>query len=444
MEHLEQLRWSGLFETRVPRYTSYPPANRFAPAEGNLYQQRWLSAVPDGSAVSIYIHVPYCKNLCWFCACRTQAETKTHAINAYVDTLIREITMVRAALPKTVQLSRLYMGGGTPTIISPEYMRKLVRHVYDSFSTSDDFEFSVEVDTAQVTDGLIERLIEFGMNRALVGVQDFDPEVQHVIGREQSFEQTLNVVRKLRRAGLPKLDMEMLHGLPAQTSNSIAETAQQVLALEPDRLSICEYAHVPTVSKRQLLIDARKVPASEDSFLLSQVARHILINDGYEPIGIDRFVRRHDKMVQVRDNKQLKRDFEGYSDHSSVAMIGLGASAISKFPQGYVQNVAATSRYVAKIYEGRLSGNRGYRMSGNDHLLASMIEMLMCYFEVDAQAVTAEHPGTEETVQKALKSLSKAYEPFVVLDGNNLVIKPFAHPMARMICETLDRAGRLD
>ncbi|MFK7743746.1 MAG: radical SAM protein [Roseobacter sp.] len=392
--------------------------------------------------MSLYIHVPYCETLCWFCACRTQAAEDNSVIDKYVEVLLQEIRMVRAELPDDITLSRVYMGGGTPTILNPEAMQRLVAEIYSSFDKADAFEFSVEIDTTQVSADLISRLLEHGMTRALIGVQDFDPEVQRVIGRAQTFEQTLNVVGMLRRAGLENLDMEMLYGLPAQTSKTIAETTQQVLALDPDRLAICEYSHVPTVSKRQILVDARKLPASEDAFLLSQIARHILLTDGYEPVGMDHFVRPDDTMITARDNKTLRRDFEGYSDNGAYALIGLGASAISRFPQGYVQNASSTSTYLDSIQDHHLAGNKGYGMSGNDHVIGAMIEMLMCFFEIEAETVIAKFPGSKETVHTTMTSLSKVYEPFVDLEKGVLVIKPFAHPMARLICDTLDRAGR--
>ncbi|MGD9295090.1 MAG: radical SAM protein, partial [Roseobacter sp.] len=313
----------------MPRYTSYPPANRFVEAEGALRQVRWLRAVPHGATVSLYVHVPYCETLCRFCACRTQAADEKGAVARYVSILLQEIAQVRAQLPASVFLSRLHMGGGTPTILPPEQMQLLLDTIYEAFPRAEGFECSIEIDTTNVTAEMIDCLMANGMNRAIVGIQDFDEKVQQAIGRRQRFDQTLEVICQMRRAGLKYLDMELLYGLPRQSGATIAETAQQVLALDPDRIAVCEYAHVPNLAKRQILIDARYLPSAEDAFQMSRIARSILLSDGYEALGMDHFVRPGDNLIKARSEKRLKRDFQGYSDNASHALIGLGASAIS-------------------------------------------------------------------------------------------------------------------
>jgi oxygen-independent coproporphyrinogen-3 oxidase len=439
MEDLEQLRYSGLFEARVPRYTSYPPANRFIVAEGKLMQARWLNSVPYGSDISIYLHIPYCSRMCWFCACRTQAAENAAAIEAYAAAVRDEISLVQRELPESVRLTRLYLGGGTPTMLSPEAMNGLLQDIYAAFPRATSFECIVEIDTTQVDPALLSGLIDNGMTRAVVGVQDFDRTVQDAIGRWQSFDQTLNVIQTLRTEGLQHLDMEMLYGLPGQSPATIAETAQQVVAFDPDRVAVCEYAHMPNVAKRQILIDARKLPMPENAFLMSQVSRQILLSDGYEPIGVDHFARPGDSLVAARDQARLRRDFQGYTDNSAYASIGLGASAISRFPQGYVQNSSATTLYLEKVQQGRLSGNRGYRLTATDLMIACMIEMLMCRFMIEKSVVAEKFPGSADFVDRAIKSITTVFEPYVETTPEALLIKPVAYPLARLMSNILDR-----
>ena len=441
MEHLEQLRCSGLFESRVPRYSSYPPAHRFIPAEGRLHQEQWLGQVPHGSTLSLYVHVPYCKSVCWFCACRTQAAENEGVIADYVESLLAELKAVRAHLPQSVTLGRLHLGGGTPTIINPDDMARLLDAIYSALPRSDAFDCSVEIDTTQVTPEMIDNLAQLGMNRAIIGVQDFDTKVQRAIGRKQSFDQTFRAIGILRELGMPQIDMELLYGLPKQTANSIAETAQQVLSMDPDRVVVCEYAHVPSLAKRQILIDARNLPTAEDAFLNAQVARQILLSDGYEAVGVDHFVKPGDSLIAARNNQTLRRDFEGYSDDASHALIGLGASAISRFPQGYVQNASATSVYRNTVSTRGLAGNRGYELSQSEKVVAHMIERIMCRFELDVPSIRQAFPSASPLIDQLLNTLQKVHFARIDASPERLVIKPEYRPLARMVCNTLDHLG---
>ena len=211
MTHIEQLHSAGLFDTNAPRYTSYPPANHFGSGIGGARQAEWLRAVPDGAQVSLYLHIPFCKRLCWFCACRTQGTKTMRPVDSYVDTLLVEIDRQRALLPANVAMSRLHLGGGTPTILTPDVMARLLDRVFDRFDTGTGFEFSVEIDPTEASEPLLDTLISYGMNRASIGVQDFDPRVQNAIGRQQSFAQTHATVSYLRAANLRSLNMDLLY-----------------------------------------------------------------------------------------------------------------------------------------------------------------------------------------------------------------------------------------
>lgn len=362
-------------------------------------------------------------------------------VRDYKDVLLTELRAVREHLPHSVTLSRLHLGGGTPTMIRPSDMEHLLDTIYAALPRTDTFECSVEIDTMQVTEPMIQTLTDLGMSRATIGVQDFDPRVQRAIGRAQSFEQTVEVTRLLRRKGLEQVDMEILFGLPRQTGASIANTTQQVLSMDPDRISVAEYSHAPNIAKRQFLIDARALPSAEEAFLSTQIARQILLTDGYEPVGIDHFVKPGDRLIAARDNQTLRRDFEGYSDNASYALIGLGASGISRFPQGYVQNAAATSVYRNLVNSNGLAGSFGYDMSHSDHVVAYMIDRIMCRFELDLPALHAKFPNSSALIEQLLDAVRAVYAACIEETPKRLTLKSDYHPLARIVCSTIDHLG---
>ncbi len=445
MTQIDQLRRYGLFDAKVPRYTSYPPANHFAADAGALHQRDWLQAVPQGSEVSLYIHIPFCKRLCWFCACRTQGTKTLRPVDVYVNVLQQEMVQVARLLPPDVRIGRLHLGGGTPTILSPKTMTRLLKGVFDSFQRAEGFEFSVEIDPTEAAPDLLQTLADHGMNRASIGVQDFAPKVQDAIGRAQSFAQTFDCIQILRAAKVHSLNMDLLYGLPHQTRASLVDTLEQVLALQPDRLALYGYAHVPWMSKRQVMIDGTALPSAEARFELTDMAQRMLRLDGFLPIGIDHFARPGDSLAVAAHSGGLRRNFQGYTDDQAEVLIGLGASAISQFPQGYVQNHAATAAYTSVIGQGRLAGARGHVLSDADRLTARMIEQLMCSFAIDAEALAVEFPDQGATVAGAVAALVAAYPDACRSDGTVLQIVDGFAPLVRVMAGHLDhyRAGQM-
>ncbi len=444
MTQIDQLRRYGLFDAKVPRYTSYPPANHFAADAGALHQRDWLQAVQPGAEVSLYIHIPFCKRLCWFCACRTQGTKTLRPVDLYVNVLLQEMAQVARLLPPDVRIGRLHLGGGTPTILSPKTMTRLLTGVFDSFRRAEGFEFSVEIDPTEAAPDLLQTLADHGMNRASIGVQDFDPKVQDAIGRAQSFAQTFDCIQILRAAKVHSLNMDLLYGLPHQTRASLVDTLEQVLALQPDRLALYGYAHVPWMSKRQVMIDGTALPSAEARFELTDMAQRMLRLDGFLPIGIDHFARPGDSLAVAAHSGGLRRNFQGYTDDQAKVLIGLGASAISQFPQGYVQNHAATAAYTSAIDQGRLAGARGHVLSDADRLTARMIEQLMCSFAIDTEALAAEFPDQGAIVAGAVAALVTAYPDACISDGTGLRIAEGFAPLVRVMAGHLDyyRAGQ--
>jgi oxygen-independent coproporphyrinogen-3 oxidase len=436
MDTQSQLARFGLFDARVPRYTSYPTAPQFAGGVGPEVFARWIEEIPEGAEISLYLHVPFCRRLCWFCACRTQGTTSDDPVIAYAKTLQTEIAMLGRLLPKGVRLSRLHWGGGTPTLMGPGLIRDIAGAVFDVAPMAPGGEFSVEIDPNEVDDARLDALAAAGMNRASIGVQDFDPEIQKTIGREQAFALTRDVVEMIRARGIQSLNADILFGLPHQTPVRIADSVQKLLSFSPDRVALYGYAHVPWMSRRQNMIPSDAIPTAQERLKLFEVARELFLADGYDEIGIDHFAKPTDGMAVAAKAGKLKRNFQGYTDDQAPVLIGLGASSISRFPQGYAQNVSGTSDYTASIRQGRFSTHRGHVFSGEDVLRGRMIEALMCDFRIDRAEM--ERLGHRKTVAALLTEVAGQFPGMTKLDDFGLTIPFAARPLIRVIARAFD------
>ncbi len=438
METSNILRRHGLFDASVPRYTSYPPANHFQPDIGRRRQVEWLKTVEDGSSVSVYIHIPFCRRLCWFCACRTQGTSSLGPVEGYVASLMSEIARTRAHLPDDIRMSRLHLGGGTPTLLPPALVDELLSSVFGHFRRANEFEFSVEVDPTEASDETLAAFGGWNLTRASVGVQDFSEKVQTAIGREQSFEQTAMVIDKLRALGVRSMNIDLLYGLPWQTVASFANTLQRVSELSPDRLAIYGYAHVPWMSKRQILIPDHALPSPQTRYALAAMAREFWQSEGYETIGIDHFALPLDALAVAKANGALRRNFQGYTDDQAPTLIGFGASAISRFRAGYCQNAPATSAYQRLIRDGHLAGQKGIAMTEDDTLIAEVIERLVCDFRLDFSTLERRFPKDREKLKQIAAVLMDAFPDILERTGSVIEIPEQFQPIVRVVAHRLD------
>lgn len=439
MEQKSQLARLGLFDARVPRYTSYPPATQFSPAIGPAQVEAWQAAIPSGSAISLYMHVPFCRHLCWFCACRTQGTQSDAPVRAYADTLLAELHLLKSRLAPGIRLSRLHWGGGTPTLMPADVIRRVAGAVFDAFPLAEGAEFSVEIDPNEIDSERMDALVAAGMTRASVGVQDFDPEIQKTIGREQSFEITAATVNMLRERGIESINADILFGLPFQDKTKISDSVQQLLALSPERVALYGYAHVPWMAKRQVLIPAEALPSPELRLELFNTARNLFVADGYAEIGIDHFARPTDGLAIAQKNGRMRRNFQGYTDDQAAVLVGLGASSISRYPQGIAQNAPATGAHVKAIRDGRLSVTRGHMFSDDDLWRARMIEALMCDFRIDASEMHRRFGLDSRKLQEIFAPVIARFGKMVSVGTDGSVeISPNARPLTRMIARMLD------
>jgi oxygen-independent coproporphyrinogen-3 oxidase len=366
--------------SNVPRYTSYPPANHFQPGIGAKLTEPFFSAIERTRRASLYIHIPYCDRLCWFCGCHTKQTLSYSPIQSYVGILCEELRLLRNHVARKPTLSRIHLGGGSPSLLRPAELAVLKQAIDSTFTFEPGCEISIEIDPSDVGAATIPSLTAFGMNRASIGVQDFDPEVQAAINRMQTYEVTRHVVEELRRNGVNMINIDILYGLPHQDIAKLLSTVDQVLSLRPQRIALFGYAHVPWVKPHQRLIPEDKLPGPEDRATHARISAKAIRDAGYVQIGIDHFALPGDSLAMAAQNGKLRRNFQGYTDDQSDILIGLGASALSKFPGGYLQNHVATGRYSSQIKGGMLAHDRGFAFNNDDKLRGWIIERLMCDF----------------------------------------------------------------
>ncbi|CAM5321319.1 oxygen-independent coproporphyrinogen III oxidase [Frigidibacter albus] len=438
METELQLTRLGLFDARVPRYTSYPTAPHFSAAVGPDQFTSWVEAIPAGSSISLYMHVPFCRRLCWFCACRTQGTQSDDPVRAYADVLLAELALLKARLAPGVTLSRLHWGGGTPTLMPADMMTRVAGAVFDAVPMGPGAEFSVEIDPNEIDEARLDALAAAGMNRASIGVQDFDPEIQKVIGRLQSYEETKRAVDMIRDRGVASLNADILYGLPHQTPAKIAQSVQMLLSLVPDRVALYGYAHVPWMARRQQMIPSDTLPTPEERLALFETARKLFVWDGYDEIGIDHFARPMDGLAQAAKAGTLRRNFQGYTDDLAPVLVGMGASSISRFPQGFAQNASSTSEHTRAIREGRFSTHRGHVFQGEDLLRARMIEAVMCDFRIDAEEMIRDWNATPAQLTALFGAAKAAFGDMVQISPEGLFIPERARPLTRMIARVFD------
>ena len=378
-------------ELRVPRYTSYPPAPRFAAeVDGGRYGD-WLAELPKDAALSLYLHVPFCKKVCWYCACNMKLAAREDPVRAYGAVLQREIALVAGRLPGRMAVASVHWGGGTPTSMPLDALAALMTDLRAAFALAPDAEVAFELDPRTFAAEAAPALAAMGATRASLGVQEFDPKVQAAVNRIQPYDVVRATVERLRAVGIGSINFDLMYGLPFQTEETLARTVAQTAGLRPDRVALFGYAHVPWMAKNQRMVPEAALPGAAERFAQAEAAARLLVEHGYERIGLDHFALPDDAMAVAARAGTLARNFQGYTVDGADALIGLGATSISALPQGYVQNITETGAYSRAVTEGHLPVARGYALAGEDRLRRAVIERLMCDLAVDLDAVARAH-----------------------------------------------------
>ena len=364
---------------QVPRYTSYPPANFFSKSPPHDLLAQWVRALPSDAGVSLYFHIPFCPKMCWFCGCHTRATTRYTPVTDYLDLLYREIDMVSALYGAQRTVRHIHFGGGSPTMLEPDDFTALMDKIRSRFNLIPDCQIAVEMDPRQITPEKVVAYAKSGVTRASMGVQDIHDKVMKAINRVQPFSLVEKAVALCRQHGINHINIDLVYGLPHQTVDGMVETVQHVLTLCPDRLAVFGYAHVPWMKKHMRLMPEEDLPGPELRYDLFMTAAATLEDNGYIAIGIDHFARADDELARSLAHGTLARNFQGYIPQSeNMPIIGLGASAISELPNGYIQNLAEVVQYRDSLLDGQHPASRYHALSEDDHLRSRIIEQLMC------------------------------------------------------------------
>lgn len=422
----------------VPRYTSYPTAADFTPRVTSREHAAWLGNLTAGESVSLYLHVPYCRKICLYCGCNTKMAVRDDVVASYRSALEAEIDLVSGLVRHRLGIARLHWGGGTPSILGPAGLQRVVAALQRRFSFDPGFEHAIELDPRHVNAELAKRLAALGVNRASLGVQDVNPLVQAAIGRLQPLSMVEAAVDGLRSAGIRKVSFDLMYGLPMQTVESVWKTCALVVAMSPDRIACFGYAHLPRLKTNQRRIDAAKLPTQLQRVEQASVIAEELERNGYLRIGIDHFARPGDALTLAAATKHLRRNFQGYTDDDRRVLLGLGASSISTFAEGFVQNIADVPGYIRAIRSGSLAAMRGSALDDEDRLRGRIIERLMCDFEVDLVEVAPHADFAEEISMLA----PMEREGLVVIRDGKVTTTDTGRPVVRVVASTFDTYRR--
>jgi len=428
-----------------PRYTSYPTAPQF---HSNFTDADYSAAAQASNdpqrprPLSVYIHIPFCRSLCYYCACNKIITHKTERAAEYLSYLKREIALQAPLFDSARKLTQLHLGGGTPTYLDNAQLADLMASLHHAFNLddSDNHEFSLEVDPRTVTPERIQGLRAMGFNRLSFGVQDFDTKVQAAVNRVQSDEQVQILIDAARAAQFKSISVDLIYGLPLQSLDSFSQTLDKIISLRPDRIAAYSYAHLPELVRAQTLIRPEDMPPPERKLELLELTIQRLTAAGYVYIGMDHFSLPDDELALARENGTLHRNFQGYSTHADCDLIGLGVSAIGKVGNSYSQNLKELSGYYAQLDAGKLPIHRGYLLTDDDQLRRDVIVSLMCHGRVDFPEIEQAHGIVfREYFASALAKLDEPIQDSLVeLQADALVLLPQGQLMMRNIAMVFD------
>lgn len=426
------------YNARVPRYTSYPTAMQFGAEVDSDRYAGWLAAVGE-EPLSAYVHVPFCDSLCWYCGCNTQVVRRASVHERYVETLESEIALVRKQIPAPGRIAYLHFGGGTPTVLAPALLGRIMAALDSHFGSAEDAVRAIEIDPRGLTAETAAALQSLNVKRASLGVQDLNETVQRAINRVQPWDQVRESVRLLRRHGVDDLNLDLMYGLPHQTMADLLRTVDGALELAPERVALFGYAHVPWMKKHQRLIDEASLPDALSRLDMAQAAHDRLTANGYRAVGMDHFVRDGTSFAAALEAGRIRRNFQGYTDDTARVLLGFGASAIGDLGHGMVQNESDVRAYTAAVAAGRLATARGVARSADDRLRGAVIEQLMCRNQVALDEVCAAHGRGLEALAGSLEALQPFEDDGIITrDGARIAISEHGRPVVRAVCAAFD------
>jgi oxygen-independent coproporphyrinogen III oxidase len=427
------------YDGYAPRYTSYPTAQQFTPAVGAEVYTGWLRELDPIRPVSLYVHIPLCARLCWYCGCNTRAINRQASVTSYVARLLDELALVEPLLQGKLRANAVHLGGGTPNMTSRDDLTSLFSALRHVFRVSPGADIAAELDPSVLTEQWVRAAVFHGLTRASIGVQDLSPQVQAAINRPESFQVVENATRWLREAGVTSVNFDLMYGLPHQTEERLLATIDQCLTLRPDRIALFGYAHVPSFKPHQKLIDENALPSSAERLQHSEAAAERMEQAGYVRIGMDHFALPSDSLAQAAGTGALHRNFQGYTTDQAETLIGFGASSISRFPQGYAQNTANELAWRTKLSEGRLPVARGLALTPEDRLRAAVIERLMCDLSADVAAISRAQGFAGDHLADSVARLAPLIgDGIAVLEGTTVRVTDLGRPFIRLVAAAFD------
>ena len=441
-------------EAAVPRYTSYPSANLFSDVSP-LQAGAWIGELNTESPVSLYVHVPFCRQLCWYCGCHTTVTRRYSPIRAYSELLIKEFeiwadhvgaigsTEIQGKAPSKLAVSHLHFGGGTPNSLEANDMCRIMKKLRSLFSFAVNAEIATEIDPRTLTEEFAEVLALTGFNRVSLGIQDVSRDVQELINRVQTEDQVEAAVTTLRRVGIERINFDLLYGLPGQTVDHVLRSADAAIDHGADRVAVFGYAHVPWFKKHQSVIDKNMLADGPARLKQAQTIAERLQSKGMVAIGLDHFAVRNDPLAKAYVEGTLRRNFQGYTTDSATALLGFGASSISKLPGAYLQNEPHLGRYRQRIESRKLATTRGIGLTEDDRFRAELIEELMCHGAVNLHTVCARHDRTLTELNDAFYRLKELENDDIVhADSGTITMTKTGAPYVRCVAACFDRYFR--
>ena len=429
---------------RGPRYTSYPTALQFSEdVTADVYRENAIASNASGVPLSLYVHIPFCHTLCYYCGCNKIVTRNQARVERYIEMLYREIEMQSELFDKSRKIEQLHFGGGTPTYLNGEQLDDLMAKLRSAFTfdESDNREFSIEVDPRTVDEHSIRHLAELGFNRLSLGIQDFDPVVQDAVNRAQTTDDVLNLVLAARDSGFESISFDLIYGLPHQTVESFDKTLDLVIGMHPDRLAVYNYAHLPQRFKGQRMINDDDIPLPEVKLDILHRTIDSLCGAGYEYIGMDHFALPDDELVLARANGTLQRNFQGYSTHRDCDLVALGVSAIGSIGNVFAQSAVSTIEYEALIENGQLPIRKGIAVDDDDLIRADVIQALMCYDKLSFDTFGKDHDIDFATyfASEIERLQPLADDGLIELDQSGVVITQKGRLLLRSIAMVFDR-----
>ena len=432
------------YDSRGPRYTSYPTAPQFTGGfTANDYRDFAQRSNATNTPLSLYVHIPFCESLCYYCGCNKIITRNQARVSRYLRDLHREIDMQADLFAPSRRVEQLHLGGGTPTYLSVEQMAELMDKLASrfQFAAPHEREFSIEVDPRTVTGSSLETLADLGFNRLSLGIQDFDASVQNAVNRVQSEAAVAELLTTARDSDFKSISFDLIYGLPLQTTAGFDKTLQSVIDMRPDRLAVYNYAHLPSRFKGQRMIDAAHIPAPETKLEILQLTIERLCDAGYSYIGMDHFALPDDDLVKARNNHTLQRNFQGYSTHKRCDLIGLGVSSIANVGNSYSQNSITTMEYELIIESGRLPITKGLAIDDDDVLRADVIQALMCYDQLDFDEFGRRHDISfrDYFADELMRLKTLAADRLIEIDGSGITVTACGRLLMRNIAMQFDR-----